>query len=176
MLQNRNFHDGIVTCFEDVHTLLLELSPYISSMPPEYTSALYTSTGEGIEDEKHLHFPSPEFFELIVWNIVIAFWVNIAASHLYEKYFSDNRLKEKDEINNIKKEISETVKERTIKIDLKVIKLNFLKRTKNRTVTLLTHYGVPQEEAIEKAEAINSKLLENLNNLKIDAKDDVDVS
>jgi hypothetical protein len=176
MSLNSRLQNSIDSSFEDIHALSLELAPYISSMPPEYTGAIYSPSGEGIQDEEHLHFPSPEFFELIIWNIVIAFWVNIAASYFYERYFSDSRLKSKDEINKIEKEVLETIKEREININLKVIKLNFSKQTKSRAVTLLTNYGVPQEEAKEKAEEINSKLLENLENFESDAKEDGEIN
>jgi len=161
------FEEIIDESFDSLHTQLLDLAPYISSMPEEYTTGLYSSS-KGTQDKNHLHAPSPEFFNLLVWNIIVAFWVNIVSTYLYDKIFAQKgELKSHKELKNIRKELITHTKTKGFKLKIG----NFLEisdNSKRRSIELLTTYGVPEEEADEKADEINTKLLETLQKLMDD--------
>src|SRR5436305_507938 len=143
--------------FDSLQVQLLDLAPYISSMPEEDTWALHSSSDKGTQDKDHLHYPSPEFFDLIIWNIVIPFWVSILTNSLYNKLFAGRTdLKSRNELKEIHKEVITNSK---TEIKIGNLAVSF-ENTKRRSIELLTTYGVPESEASEKAEEINERLTE----------------
>jgi len=162
---SNSFEELINESFDDLHTELLDLVPYISNMPEEYTSGLYSPTGKGTQDKDHLHAPSPDFFNLLVWNIIVPFWVSIVSMYLYDKAFPKKiELKSHDELKKIRKELITHSKTKGFKLKIGNL-LEVSDNTKRRSIELLTTYGVPEKDADEKADEINVKLLETLQKL-----------
>lgn len=145
--------------FDEIQMQLFDIVLYISNMPEEYTGGLYSPSGKGTQDQDHLHSPSPDFFDLLVWNIIVPVWTGVVSSYLYEKFFSGKTtLKSKNELESIKNEVILTSKTKGFQIKLgKSVDISNI--TKRRSIELLTSYGVPQQDALKQAEEINQKLI-----------------
>ncbi len=150
----------IETSIDLVYDDLAELVPYLT-LPPEYTTGYFSPNGEGLDDDEHLHSPSPEFFDLIVWNIVIAFWVNVLASAAYERVFAKKtELKTKEELRDIQAKIVKESKT-TVKLD-KSSRAKIIENTTTRTVAILTMHSVPESEVNEKINNLLERLLKEV--------------
>lgn len=146
--------------FDKVQMQLFDVVPYISNLPEEYTGGLYSSSGQGTQDKEHLHSPSLDFIDLLIWNIVIPVLVNVVSSYLYGKFFPEKTaLKSEEELKTIKSELILTSRTKGFKIRLGKI-MEISDNTKHRSIELLTSYGIPEQEALKKAEEINQKLIE----------------
>lgn len=151
--------------YERAFDELLDMAPYISSMPEEYTTGLFSKGEDGIHDEEHLHFPSAEFYELLVWNIVIAFWVNILASFLYDKFFSKNKLKTKSELEKIKLELLDELKKNRISLEEISQDLKIKEEQANEIFQRhLSRFGVPDEERQEKIKKLEELFKNTIEN------------
>src|SRR5258706_2904256 len=145
----------IETSVDLIYDDLAELIPYIT---PEF----HSPDGERLDDDEfRLHSPSPELFDLIVWNIVIAFWVNILASAIYERLFAKkSELKTKAELLDIQAQIIKESKT-TVKLD-KLSRAKIVENTTTRTVAILTIHSVPEREINEKMGEVLEHLLKSI--------------
>lgn len=57
----------------------------------------------GLGDERH--YPDPSLFEMLIWNIVIAFFVNLFADDLHYRLFSKKEGVKKEEMEKIAQEV-----------------------------------------------------------------------
>ena len=118
------------------------------------------------DESEKWYAPHAEILELIIWNIVVAFWVNILASHIYETYMSKpGKVLSKEELKKTQETIEKDLgisKSQEISKGVKLslgnsfkIEANFVKRTTD----YLTYYGWPTDEAARDAKSTFHSLL-----------------
>lgn len=149
--------------FDELANLLGSESPYL----------IHPHDRRGVR-----HFPTPELFELLIWNVIVAFFVNIFASAAFEwarKFFrrssskaEQEELVSRDELFLFKEEIKNSIeslspgKKKTLK--------NLIKTSKFNSDKILQSYGLPEKRATVLSKEID-KILKNCINILLD-KDD----
>jgi hypothetical protein len=140
------------TSIDQVNEVLI---PHASFLANIENPIAYTESDEG----ERFYAPHPEILELIIWNVVIAFWINILASHAYERFIDKHhKLVNWKELKNAQEFIEgelglakshETVKGIRFSVgNLFRIEADYVERTTD----LLTYYGWPKDKAIEDAQ------------------------
>ena len=106
----------------------------------------------GLGDDRY--YPDPSLFETLMWNIVVAFFVNFLADDIHDRWFSKKEGVKKSELEKIAREVARQIEN---KQERKLADIA-LKRAEAEVKKLLIRNGWPRTVA----EKDSKKVAENV--------------
>lgn len=99
------------------------------------------------------YYPIPLLLEQLVWNVLVALFVNLFAAHLYENYLSKKQIIPKEECEKIVHEVFQQIQD---KKEIAITNIA-LKYAENEVRNLLVQNGWPKKAALKDSKEIIRK-------------------
>lgn len=109
------------------------------------------------------HYPIPSLLEQLVWNVLVALFIELFAAHLHERYLSKKEIIPKKECEKIVHELFQQIED---KKETAITNMA-LNRAENEVRKLLVKNGWPKALAIKDSEEIFRKVGMWLHSLKV---------